>query len=373
MKIGFDAKRLFQNFTGLGNYSRTLVSSLNELAADADIYLFTPKKKYHSDTRDFFKEPYHVITPKTQLKAIWRTFTCTKAIKNLHLDIFHGLSHELPIGIKKTGVKSLVTMHDLVYKTFPNDFTFIDRLIYDFKFRYACKNADKIVAISKSTKNDLIKYYQTPPEKIEVIYQSCHKQFKTLQSPEQINSVLENYGLPDNFLLFVGSVIERKNVLTLIKAIEKLGNNIDIPLVVVGNGKAYLQEVKKYVHTHNLQSRVYFIQKIAFEHLPALYQKASVFIYPSVYEGFGIPVIEALWSQTPVITSNISSMPEAAGAGAFLCNPASHESIAQGIDKILNDSEYAHSLVEKGLEHIKNFENEKLVKQMIRLYKNLLA
>lgn len=296
-----------------------------------------------------------------------------RKIKQLNLDVFHGLSHELPLGIKKTGVKSVVTIHDIIYKTYPNDFSFFDRIIYDFKFNYSCKNADKIIAVSQSTKNDIVKYYGTPESKIEVIYQSCHEQFKQTLSADEISKVLLPYKLPSQFMLFVGSIIERKNLLNLIKAIELLPETIKLPLVVVGKGNSYLKKVNAYIKGKKLEERIVFAPQVSYKDLPALYQKASVFIYPSVYEGFGIPVIEALWSKTPVITSNCSSMPEAAGNGAFLCNPKEPASIAEGIVKIIKDKNYAQELIEKGSEHIKNFENEVVTKQVLNLYHSLLA
>ena len=372
MKLGFDAKRLLNNLTGLRNYSRTLVSGINQVAPEHELYLFTPKKKYHNDSREFFKEPYQAVTPKTRFKAYWRSVSSVRKIKQLKLDIFHGLSHELPLGIKKTGVKSVVTIHDLIYKTYPNDFSFFDRLIYDFKFTYACKNADKIIAVSQSTKNDIVKYYGTPESKIEVIYQSCHQQFKQTLSADEISNILLPYQLPNQFMLFVGSIIERKNLLNLIKAIELLPETINLPLVVVGKGNSYLKKVNAYIKEKKLEDRIVFAPQVRYKDLPALYQKASVFIYPSVYEGFGIPVIEALWSKTPVITSNCSSMPEAAGDGAFLCNPKEPASIAEGIAKIIGDKNYAQELIEKGSMHIKRFENDVVTKQVLSLYQSLL-
>lgn len=372
MKIGFDAKRLFNNYTGLGNYSRTLVSGLSKVFPEHKLYLFTPKKKFHPETRVFFNEPFIVETPKTKFKNIWRTFTSTRTIKKNKLDIYHGLSHELPVGIKKTGVKSVVTIHDLIYKTYPNDFSLIDRMIYNFKFTYACKNADKIIAVSESTKNDIIKFYKVPSEKVEVIYQSCHPQFKVEQEPNTINSVLKTYNLPDEFMLYVGSIIERKNLLNLVKAIEILENKTNLPLVIVGKGKSYLLKVQSYVAKIPIKDRIYFAPPIAFNDLPVLYQKASLFIYPSVYEGFGIPVIEALWSKTPVVTSNISSMPEAAGPGALLCDPTKPESIAENMLKILELPELAKKLVDDGFEYIQKFENEPTTQQLENLYQQLL-
>jgi len=373
LKIGFDAKRLFNNFTGLGNYSRTLVQGLQEFFPNNKYYLFTPKISDKKEVLPFTDDNYHIVKPNGGSKNLWRTYGCTSKIKKLKLDIYHGLSHELPIGIKKTDAKSIVTIHDLIYKTYPNDFKFFDRRIYDFKFRYACDNADKIIAVSKSTKNDIIKFYNIPEDKIEVVYQSCQPNFKVKLSDNKVNTVLDKYNLPNEYLLYVGSVIERKNLLNIVKALNIIKDTVKIPLVVVGNGKEYLQKVKKYIADAKLEKRIIFTSEISFFDLPAIYQKANLFIYPSQYEGFGIPLIESLWSGTPVITSNISSLPEAAGAGAFYCNPEDEKTIADGILKILFDSVYAQQLISDGFKHVQQFENKNNAEKLVEVYKSVLG
>ena len=372
LKIGFDAKRLFNNFTGLGNYSRSLVSGLNEFYPENEYNLFTPKTQNNPDTEDFLDTPYNIITPSGNLKSLWRSITCTKQINQLQLDIYHGLSHELPIGIKKTNAKSLVTIHDLIYKTYPNDFKFIDRNIYDYKFKYACENSDRIIAVSKSTKNDIEALYGVPSDKIDVVYQSCHSNFKKLLNTKEIDSIIEKYHLPKEFILYVGSIIERKNLLGIVKALEKIKDQVNIPLVVVGKGKEYQQKVQDYIADNHLDSQIIFTSQISYFDLPAIYQNASLFIYPSKYEGFGIPIIEALWSKTPVITSNISSLPEAAGKDACFCVPDDENSIAENILKILNDSDYSKSLINKGFEHVQQFESVENAKRLMSIYNELL-
>ncbi|MDA3894092.1 MAG: glycosyltransferase family 1 protein [Salinivirgaceae bacterium] len=372
LKIGFDAKRLFNNFTGLGNYSRTVVQGLNEQYPNHEYHLFTTKKQNKPDTETFLLQPYKIHEPNTIFKNLWRTKLCTKEINKINLDIFHGLSHELPIGINKTSAKSVVTIHDLIYKTYPNDFRLIDRSIYDYKFRHACEKSNKIVAVSESTKNDLQAYYHIPEEKIEVVYQSCQPNFKVLLSDIEIETTLSKYNLPKKYLLYVGSIIERKNLLGIVKALNKLKNDMQLPLVVVGKGKDYQNKVEKYIAKHQLKEKIIFTSEVSFIDLPAIYQNASIFIYPSVYEGFGIPLIEALWSNTPAITSNISSLPEAAGPGAYYCDPHDENSIAEGIDKILHNPEYSKQLVNDGFEYVQRFESSINAKKMMEIYKNLL-
>lgn len=372
LNIGFDAKRLFNNFTGLGNYSRTLVESLRETFPNNKYHLFTPRLKDNTDTNFFFNNDFNIITPEKGNKSVWRSKTCTKDIKRLNLDIYHGLSHELPVGIAKTTAKSLVTIHDLIYKTYPNDFKKIDRKIYDYKFKYACEKADKIIAVSQSTKSDLQSIYNVPNDRIEVIYQSCLSQFKVNYSNTQKDTIIAKYNLPAKFLLYVGSIIERKNLLGLVKAIEQIKDQLDVPLIVIGNGKQYKTKVQKYIHEHKLEKHVRFIQNVTFTDLPLIYQLADIFIYPSFYEGFGIPLIESLWSKTPVITSNLSSLPEAAGPGALYCKPDDHKSIAEGILKLSNNKELKEELTVNGYKHVQQFDNKLIAESLFNIYSKVL-
>lgn len=368
LRIGYDAKRLFNNFTGLGNYSRTLLRNLANYYPENAYFLYTPKVKKNEETHFFLNSAlFSVEIPENTISAYWRTWGIKSSLKKHKIQLFHGLSHEIPRGVQQMGIKSIVTIHDLIFKKYPDQYKWIDRQIYDSKFRYACEHADKIVAISESTKQDIIDYYQTPPEKIEVVYQSCHERFMQEKDAKVIESVLKKYELPSTFLLYVGSLIERKNLLGILQAMTQVPRNFQIPLVVVGQGGQYKSKVLQFIQKHSLEKLCYFIQP-DFEDLPALYQRASIFIYPSFYEGFGIPILEALFSRTPVITSTISSLPEAAGPDACLIDPAQPEQIAEGITSILDDEQKQKEMIEKGFQYARKFQGETLTKQMMDLY-----
>lgn len=372
LRIGFDAKRLFNNFTGLGNYSRTLVRNLAEHYPDNPLFLYTPAVKTNAETQFFLSNPqFQVVQPPSHNRFLWRSLGVKKMVAKNKLDIFHGLSHEIPFGIDKMPVKSVVTIHDLVFKKYPGYYSFFDRNMYDWKFRYACENADAIIAISESTKQDIISFYGIAPEKIEVIYQSCHDSFKHDFSDKSIAEVLRKYRLPDAFMLYVGSIIPRKNLLNLVKAMALLPAGEQLPLVVVGNGRQYKKAVQDFLQKSGLSAKVYFVQ-VGFSDLPALYQRASVFVYPSFYEGFGIPIIEALYSKTPVISSRISSLPEAAGPASVLIDPASPEEIAAGISRLLTDDVFRKAVIEEGYRYVQKFDSEQLTGQLMRFYENLL-
>ena len=368
LRIGFDAKRLFANNTGLGNYSRTLVADLFEQFPDNEYVLFTPKIINNSRTKKFLTGDYEICSPRYVPRSLWRSALITRDINKSDIDVFHGLSHELPFGIHKTNTSSVVSIHDLIYKFHPADFPWIDRKVYDYKFRYACHHAEKIIAISFSTKADIMMHYGVPEEKIEVLYQTCSDIFKHDVPESLVEDTLKHYSLPQNFLLYVGTINEWKNLLAAVKAIHLLGDSLKIPLLVVGQGKASKQKVVEYIEKHKLQSKVIFAPYISSDHLPALYQRARIFIFPSRYEGFGIPVIEALSRKTPVITTRMSSLPEAAGQGAHYIDPDDPSTIAEGILKILTSPDYYKYLINQGYSHIQQFNKKDITTQLMRIY-----
>lgn len=371
IRIGFDAKRLFCNNTGLGNYSRSLVANLQLEYPNDEYVLFSPKLRRNSDTEPFFSEDFERIYPG-KLAPFWRTKFIVNDIKKADLDIYHGLSHELPVGIDNADCKSIVTIHDLIYKFHPEDFSAIDRKIFDLKFKYSCKHADKIIAISNSTKLDLMMHYEVPEDKIRVLYQSCDDRFKRPTSTAKCEEVRKKYNLPKHFLLSVGSVITRKNILSAVKAMEQLKGIINLPLVIVGGGGAYLETVKAYIKQKGLEDVIIFPPYVSNEDLPALYQMTRIFIYPSRYEGFGIPLIESLWSKTPVITTRLSSLPEAAGDGAWYCDPDKPETIAEGIVRLCTSPDYYKTLMNDGFRHVQQFSTETTTRKLYTLYDELM-
>ncbi|MDA3882623.1 MAG: glycosyltransferase family 1 protein [Bacteroidales bacterium] len=369
MHIGFDAKRLFCNQTGLGNYSRNLVRGLCEQFPEHSYSLFTPRIEYF-DNFNFQKQCQLVLPQQKCCTSLFRIFGMAHNIVRKKIDVFHGLSHEIPIGLHKKNIPTVVTIHDFAYKFFTDDFPFIDRKIYDFKWKYACTHADKIIATSIATKEDIIRFFAVPESKIEVIYQSCDDIFRQKTTEDWKQNIRQKYALPETFLLFVGSVTSRKNVLSLVHAYEHIHSQIDIPLVICGKGGAYRNSVIEYVHQKNLHTKVLFLDTVETIDLPALYQSAQLSVYPSNYEGFGIPVLESLASGTTVLTSNRSCLPEVGGEAAFYCNPDSVESIADAILTALQSFGDA-SVQEKNYAQAARFSQQKFIEQNMAVYREL--
>lgn len=375
MRIGFDAKRLYNNFTGLGNYSRTLAGNLRHDFPEEEYYLYTPKIKQDVTTLPFLNTPdFHTVCHTGLFKSLWRSSFIKQDLKRDRIDVFHGLSHEIPLGIDRTNIRSVVTIHDIIFLTYPAMFTAIDRAIYNYKFRYACRHADKVIAISECTKRDIVKYFGIPEEKIEVIYQAIQPVFYQMQPDAVAEATVRKYQLPRDYLLYVGAINSRKNLLNIVKALALLSRDMDIPLVVVGNGRKYKEQVLQYAAANGLLNRLIFINNLHNpEELQAFYQKAWIFIYPSFYEGFGLPVTEALLSKVPVITSGVSSLPEAGGPDSCYIHPESPEEIASAIENVLSDTVKRKNMIEKGFCFAQQqFDVRRLTEQVHRLYQQIL-
>ncbi len=281
------------------------------------------------------------------------------------IDVFHGLSNELPLNIKKFKGKKIVTLHDLIFKRFPDMYSILDTEIYDRKFSTACKNADVVIAVSQQTKKDLMLFYQVPEKKIRVVYQSCDAVFYTEPNAIEIKAIREKYQLPEKYILSVGTIEERKNLLTTVQALELLK---DMHLVVVGKKKNYFKTVQAFAQKQNLQNRIIYLENVSTFELPVFYRLAEVLVYPSLFEGFGIPILEALTCKTPVIAATTSSLGEAGGSNSMYINPSDFRQLAELVRGIQNSEKTRTNMIEKGYEHAKKFFPEAIAKTMMDIY-----
>jgi glycosyltransferase involved in cell wall biosynthesis len=371
MRIGFDAKRAFSNNTGLGNYSRTIINALCRHFPENEYSLYTPSH----DKESIYVPPENATVElpanpwSRQLKSYWRTFGISKQLVKEQIDIYHGLSNEIPVGIDKTGVKSVVTIHDLIFMRKPELYARIDRRIYEKKVRNAVESADRIIAISNQTREDLLELFKADEKKIKVIYQGCNPWFYNMEKEEVRNKIKEKYNLPSKYLLYIGTIEERKDLLSIIRAIHE--NRIEVPLVAIGRKTPYYAKVKNYIDKHHV-GNIHFHHHIENSDLPAIYQQAEAFIYPSHYEGFGIPVLEALNSGIPVITSRGGCLEETAGKGALLIDPGNAGQLGEAITRVLDDQALRQKLIKAGLEHALRFREEETVPELIQLYQDCL-
>ena len=372
LRIGFDAKRLLNNFTGFGNYSRNLVADLVTHYPEYECILFTPDVTETPDTRRILdSSSVSIVSPPRYRRYFWRTIGMRVDLHYQKLDVFHGLAHEIPNAVYSLSIPKLVTICDVVYRHFPSSYSPSIIRQKDKAIMSACAAADHIIAISESTKHDLVEFFGIDPLAVTVIYPSCDVRFRNRGTAECITSSKAKYKLPQAYFLYVGSITERKNLLTACQALERIPLDDRMPLVVIGKRSNYFKKVREFILTHNLESWVKFVNVDSNDDLPLIYQGASLFIYPSLYEGFGIPVLEALSSGVPVVTSNISSLPEAAGNSSILVDPTNPDELASAIMAINNDEKLKKRIVADGYAHSKTFSGANLSQQLISVYTRL--
>lgn len=371
LRIGFDAKRAFLNTTGLGNYSRSVISSLAHCYPDDRYYLYTPKTGKHQAYQAALQHPaLFVRTPRFPvLRSAWRSRFVVPQLVRDQLDVYHGLSHEIPLGIGKTNISVAVTIHDLIFLRYPHYYKAADRKIYELKFRAACRHADIVIAISEQTKRDIMAHFDTSEERIRVIYQSCDPLFRLPCTAEKKQEVRAKYGLPEQYLLTIGTIEERKNLLLIAKTLRRLPE--DIILVAIGKPTAYAQLVKDYLQREGLAHRVLFPASVPFGDLPALYQAATLFLYPSRFEGFGIPVLEALCSGTPVIAATGSCLEEAGGPDSIYISPDDEEALTAAIDRLWYDPAQRESMRIKGKVYSEAFTEPQHARRLMQVYHEL--
>lgn len=368
MKIGFDAKRAMFNHRGLGNYSRDTIRIVAQSHPDDEILMFSPK----SEPLIPFDYPKNckIIAPSgffwKSMPSLWRSSFMYKTINEMDVDVYHGLSHELPFGIEKTRVRKVLTMHDLIFVKYPQMFPYFDRKMYNIKYRHSCDAADHIIAVSERTKRDLMECWNIDESRISVVYQGCNPRYLNVVSEAEKAEVRRKYNLPEGFVFNIGAIEERKNQVRLIEAVARLK---DVPLVIAGRKSKYQEELENAVMSADVRDRVFIVNNVETDDLPALYQSAAMFAFPSLFEGFGIPVLEALYSGLPVVAATGSCLEESGGPGSVYVNPEDVEEMSDAINNVLCDSELREKMRVANAGHLDKFNDESIAKQLNDIYK----
>ena len=373
--IGFDAKRIVRNGTGLGSYGRTLVNDLAQ-RQDLALRLYAPDKGRDDLRSQIVERPnvsfcYPHFSSSIHLPSSWwRMKGVVTDLQRDGVQLYHGLSGELPIGIRKSGIRSVVTIHDLIFLRHPEFYNWVDTKIYAWKFRQTLREADHVIAISECTKRDILYYGDIDEQKISIVYQSFAPRFSVEVSEEQRTQVRHVYQLPQRYILNVGSIEARKNVLQAVQALPLLPD--DVALVMVGRHTPYTDQVLLYVREHHLEERVRVLHGVPDEHLPMLYALAESFVYPSVYEGFGIPIIEAISCGLPVVACSGSCLEEAGGPDSLYVQPGNVEAMAAAIRLTLVGAEGRELRIENSKKYIRRFSGCNVADQVVNVYQSLL-
>ena len=373
--IGFDAKRIVRNGTGLGSYGRTLVNDLAQ-RQDLALRLYAPDKGRDDLRSQIVERPnvsfcYPHFSSSIHLPSSWwRMKGVVTDLQRDGVQLYHGLSGELPIGIRKSGIRSVVTIHDLIFLRHPEFYNWVDTKIYAWKFRQTLREADHVIAISECTKRDILYYGDIDEQKISIVYQSFAPRFSVEVSEEQRTQVRSAYQLPQRYILNVGSIEARKNILQAVQALPLLPD--DVALVMVGRHTPYTDQVLQYVREHHLEERVRVLHGVPDEHLPMLYALAESFVYPSVYEGFGIPIIEAISCGLPVVACSGSCLEEAGGPDSLYVQPGDVEAMADAVRQTLVGAEGRELRIENSKKYIRRFSGCNVADQVVNVYQSLL-
>jgi len=337
MKIAFDAKRYYHNHRGLGNYSRDVVRLLRTYAPDCEIELL-------------------------DRTGLGRSFMPVP-----NCDIYHGLSGELPFALHRH-YRTVVTMHDTIFIRYPQLYSPTYRQLFAEKVRYACRVADLIIAISEQTKRDLITYFRADERKIRVVYQGCNNSFRLPVTPEQVRDAKDRYHLPDHYLLDVGAIEPRKNLKNLILACHEA--HIDYPLVAIGGKSHYAQECARLAES--LSVPLILRHDIPFADFPAIYKGAELMCYPSLFEGFGIPILEAMCVGIPVLTSTGSCFAETGGDAVLYADPHDPAAMGRQLDRILQDADLRREMIDRGYRQAALFEDKQVFHHLMQVYEELI-
>lgn len=371
--IGFDGKRAVMNYTGIGNYSRLAIESLLPLLPEDDVLrLYTPALRQNPrmealllSSRVELRLPDGIVG--RMFGSLWRSKLLSSQLRREAPALYHGLSNELPAGIERTGIPSVVTVHDVIFMRHPEFYHRADVEICRRKFEYAARVADRVIAISERTSLDLQELFGIKEEKIRVVYQGCAPIFHERVSAEDVMAVRKRFG---RYIIGVGTIESRKNQLLTVKALARLPE--DVKLVLVGRRTAYAKTIDETVSRLGLDGRVIMLQGMSMNEIHQLYAGAVFASYPSYYEGFGIPMLEAVASGVPVIAATGSCLEEAGGPGALYVSPDSVDEYVEAATRLLDDEALRKDMVARGRQYIARFAPENFGRGLINVYDELL-
>ena len=367
MRVAIDARKLHD--FGIGTYTRNLIRHLARIDSESEYVLLCHEgdlaigPQFGPNFRTVL-EPSPNYSLREQIHVPW-------VLHRERPDIFHAPHYVLPPAAR---CRSLVTIHDCIHLMFPQYLPSRAAYLYARAAMWAAvRHSHKILTVSEASKRDIIHFFNVRPEKIVVVYNAIDERFRTVPSEDDVARVRERYQLAHGFVLYVGNIKPHKNLVRLIEAYDQLRRRgfEDLKLLIIGDEISKWPALRRAVHRHKLHKHVRFLGYLPDETLAVLYRLAAVFVFPSLYEGFGLPALEAMACGTPVVTSNVSSLPEVTGDAAVLVDPYEVESIVEGMERVLTDSALGAELRAKGIARAREFSWERSVARTRELYEEV--
>jgi glycosyltransferase involved in cell wall biosynthesis len=373
MQIGLDA-RLLHHHTGIGRYTRSLFFEYLRQKQQHDIfYLLYDRSYQQSPLLTSLPSNFQVLTAHCQTRILWTNWHVPPLLRKHHIDVYHGVCNfELPI---RKVCRYVVTIHDLVPLFFPELVPKKHLLFFKLFMKRAAQTADLIMTDSEHSKQDIVQHLSVPAEKIRVIYLGYEPLRPNAADPQKCQGILTHYGITQPYLLFVGVIEPKKNLERLVEAFALLRQDSSLgkafQLVIAGGKGWFYETLYQKVHKLRLEDHVIFTGFVPDEDLPALYTGAEVFVFPSIYEGFGLPVVEAMAYGVPVVTSNVSSLPELAGNAGMLIDPNHPEAICEGLTEVLVNPQKQAQMKQAGLLQAQQFSWQRTAEETYKVYQEV--
>lgn len=360
-RFGFEEKTNLPKRVGSSEFCFQLLKKINEIDKKNEYIIYLPQNPTNDMPKENKNWKYEII-PNTKL---WTIFGLSKKLaKEKNLDLFFSPTHYVPIFLS---CPQIISILDVSYKHFPDMFPKKDLLKLAIWGKFSIRNAEKIITISNSSRDDIINEYKVPKSKVEVVPLGIRE---IEISKMDKNEFIKKYNLSNPYVLFVGTLQPRKNIANLIEAFSKIENK-NLDLVIVGRKGWDFENILAAPKKFNIEDKVKFLDNVTNEDLPLFYKNAEVFVLPSLYEGFGLPILEAMQYDCPVVTSKISSLPEAGGDAAIYFDPKNVADIAATIEKVINNKKLREDMIKKGKEQVKKFSWEKSAREVIKIFESI--
>ena len=369
MRIAIDARKLRDY--GIGTYVRNLLRHLARIDRNTEYVVFC--RQEDGGIVDELGENFRAVPERARPYSVREQVALPLDVRREGISLFHAPHYALP---PLTPCKSVVTIHDCIHLRFPQYLP--NRVAYAYartSLWFATHRSNRVLTVSEASKRDILRYFRVPQEKIDVIYNAIDERFGTPPAEDEVDRVRERYQLDGPFVLYAGNIKPHKNLERLIEAFHlfRRGPFEHVKMLIIGDEISKYATLRRAVHRHKLHKHVRFFGFVPDKTLAILYRLAGVFVFPSLYEGFGLPPLEAMASGTPVVTSNVSSLPEVVGDAALLIDPYQPEAIADAIERVLTNAALREDLRTRGLARVREFSWERSVGRVRQIYEEVLA